>query len=128
MSIRNNGVINLLAVVVSLSGFGGLYGCGGEQKPASKTAATEKGEDESVHTMGGVEDPKAHPEQLIPKEKKRQLTEDQRAEFSKWTDLSLKRGRKTSVLAGTACCFRNAALREITRWRLADTKDPAPWT
>ena len=51
----------------------------------------------------------------------------QRAEFSKWTDLSLKRGRRTSVLAGTACCFRNEALREITRWRLPDTKDPAPW-
>ena len=51
----------------------------------------------------------------------------QRAEFSKWTDLALKRGRKTSVLAGTACCFRGAALREITRWRLPGIPQPAPW-
>ena len=82
MSIRNNGVINLLAVFVSLSGFGALYGCGAEQKPATKTAASGGG-DEEVKTMGGEEKPNVHPEQLIPKEKKRQLTEDQRAEFSK---------------------------------------------
>jgi biofilm PGA synthesis N-glycosyltransferase PgaC len=57
----------------------------------------------------------------------RMLVRLQRAEFSKWTDLALKRGRKTSVLAGTACCFRNEALREITRWRLSGTPAPAPW-
>ena len=56
----------------------------------------------------------------------RLLVRLQRAEFSKWTDLALKRGRKTSVLAGTACCMRNEALREIVRWRLNEASGQAP--
>lgn len=48
----------------------------------------------------------------------------QRAEFAKWTDLSLRRGR-TSVLAGTACCIRNNALREVLRHRGSGA--PGPW-
>jgi cellulose synthase/poly-beta-1,6-N-acetylglucosamine synthase-like glycosyltransferase len=47
----------------------------------------------------------------------------QRAEFSKWTDTGLRR-RWTSVLAGTGCVIRNAALREIA-YR-ADRE--GPWT
>lgn len=45
------------------------------------------------------------------------LVRIQRAEFAKWTDLALRRGRRTNVLAGTACCLRNATLRQITDWR-----------
>ncbi len=41
----------------------------------------------------------------------------QRAEFSKWTDLALRRARRTSVLAGTACCLNNDALREVMERR-----------
>jgi biofilm PGA synthesis N-glycosyltransferase PgaC len=42
------------------------------------------------------------------------LTRLQRAEFAKWTDYGLRRGR-TSVLAGTGCCIRNDALRSVLR-------------
>ncbi len=41
----------------------------------------------------------------------------QRAEFSKWTDMALRRARRTSVLAGTACCLNNDALREVIERR-----------
>ena len=50
----------------------------------------------------------------------------QRAEFAKWTDLALKRGR-TSVLAGTACCIRNAALREVAAARAREGEHCGPW-
>lgn len=57
------------------------------------------------------------------------LVRMQRAEFAKWTDLALKRGRRTNVLAGTACCLRNATLLEITAWRTgpAGAAAPGPW-
>ena len=53
----------------------------------------------------------------------------QRAEFAKWTDLALRRGRRTNVLAGTACCLRNDALRELCAWRAASGSGdvPNPW-
>lgn len=40
------------------------------------------------------------------------LTRLQKAEFSKWTDTSLRRGY-TTVLAGTGCAIRNAALKKV---------------
>jgi cellulose synthase/poly-beta-1,6-N-acetylglucosamine synthase-like glycosyltransferase len=57
------------------------------------------------------------------------LVRIQRAEFAKWTDLALKRGRRTNVLAGTACCIRNDTLREIAAWRMTNhtTAIPTPW-
>lgn len=57
------------------------------------------------------------------------LVRIQRAEFAKWTDLALKRGRRTNVLAGTACCIRNDTLRDIAAWRLANhsTAIATPW-
>jgi cellulose synthase/poly-beta-1,6-N-acetylglucosamine synthase-like glycosyltransferase len=54
----------------------------------------------------------------------RLLVRLQRAEFSRWTDLALRRGRETTVLAGTACCLNNAALREV----MARTGRNGPWT
>ena len=55
----------------------------------------------------------------------RLLTRLQRAEFAKWTDAALhRRDRSTTVLAGTACCLRVTALREV----LANTARPGPWT
>lgn len=53
----------------------------------------------------------------------RLLVRLQRAEFAKWTDTSLRRGH-TSVLAGTACCIRNTALREAAAY--SPTPD-GPW-
>lgn len=50
----------------------------------------------------------------------------QKAEFAKWTDLSLRRGA-TSVLAGTACCIRNQALWQVRRSRATD-RGAGPWT
>ena len=47
----------------------------------------------------------------------------QRAEFSKWTDVALRRGRRTSVLAGTACALNNDALKEV----MQRTGRDAPW-
>jgi biofilm PGA synthesis N-glycosyltransferase PgaC len=49
--------------------------------------------------------------------RERVLVSLQRAEFAKWTDLALKRKRRTSVLAGTACCLRNDALHQIASAR-----------
>jgi len=60
--------------------------------------------------------------------RERLLVRLQRAEFAKWTDLAMKRGRRTSVLAGTACCIRNQALREIVVDRQNTTDGPGPWT
>jgi poly-beta-1,6-N-acetyl-D-glucosamine synthase len=55
----------------------------------------------------------------------RLLTRLQRAEFAKWTDTALhRRDRSTTVLAGTACCLRVSALREV----VASTGRQGPWT
>jgi Flp pilus assembly protein TadD len=103
----------LWALCLLSAGFGiQLGGCGGEQKPAAKTAASHKGEgDEEGGLMGGSTKPNA--EQLIPKEKKRQLTADQRAEFDK----AMQRydsAKKSGGLSGSECdnvaaAFKRAA-------------------
>lgn len=51
------------------------------------------------------------------------LTRLQRAEFSRWTAKSLRRGW-TSVLAGTGCAIRNDVLHEIVFL----TDRPGPWS
>lgn len=51
------------------------------------------------------------------------LTRLQKAEFSKWTDTSLRRGW-TSVLAGTGCAIRNSVLKEI----VASDDREGPWS
>src|SRR5437868_4583069 len=63
-----------------------LAGCGGAGKPAAKTAA-----DEETGLLGGADDGgklggASNAEQLIPKEKKekkRAISDDQRADFAK---------------------------------------------
>lgn len=47
----------------------------------------------------------------------------QKAEFSRWTDTSLRRGW-TSVLAGTGCAIRNSVLKDIVA---SDGRD-GPWS
>src|SRR5690606_29150871 len=50
------------------------------------------------------------------------LSRIQKAEFATWTQTALDRG-ETTVLAGTGCCIRNSALREIAS---RDDRD-GPW-
>jgi cellulose synthase/poly-beta-1,6-N-acetylglucosamine synthase-like glycosyltransferase len=53
----------------------------------------------------------------------------QKAEFAKWTDTALARkGRWTSVLAGTACAIRASALEEVVANRRERGQSPIPWT
>jgi poly-beta-1,6-N-acetyl-D-glucosamine synthase len=53
----------------------------------------------------------------------------QKAEFAKWTDTALtRRGRWTSVLAGTACAIRASALDEVVAQRRVRGEEPTPWT
>lgn len=61
----------------------------------------------------------------------RLLVRLQRSEFARWTDVALRRERRTSVLAGTACCFRNAALHGAVRSRRYQVPGQdlqGPWT
>lgn len=57
----------------------------------------------------------------------RLLVRLQRAEFSRWTDVALRRDRRTSVLAGTACCLRNSAIHRVVRARLGQDPSAGPW-
>jgi biofilm PGA synthesis N-glycosyltransferase PgaC len=53
----------------------------------------------------------------------------QKAEFAKWTDTALARkGRWTSVLAGTACAIRASALEEVVQQRETEGGEAVPWT
>jgi poly-beta-1,6-N-acetyl-D-glucosamine synthase len=53
----------------------------------------------------------------------------QKAEFAKWTDTALARkGRWTSVLAGTACAIRASALEEVVSHRPERGEEALPWT
>jgi Tfp pilus assembly protein PilF len=75
------GVLPLSALLAGAA----FVGCGGESKPAPKTAANAAG-DEETGTMGGEESSAklgGKPEQILPKEKKRKISEDARADFDK---------------------------------------------
>jgi len=52
----------------------------------------------------------------------------QKAEFAKWTDTALARkGRWTSVLAGTACAIRASALEDVVAQRVERGEEANPW-
>lgn len=55
--------------------------------------------------------------------RERVLVRLQRSEFAKWNDIALRRGRSTTVLAGTASAFRNAALKQVVK----ETAREGPW-
>lgn len=57
----------------------------------------------------------------------RLLVRLQRAEFAKWTDVALRRGRRTTVLAGTACALRNAPLHSLADRRARAGGEVGPW-
>ncbi|HUC04148.1 MAG TPA: glycosyltransferase family 2 protein [Acidimicrobiales bacterium] len=61
--------------------------------------------------------------------RERMWTRIQKAEFSKWTDTALaRRGRWTSVLAGTACAIRSSALDRIVASRIERGEEAHPWS
>jgi tetratricopeptide (TPR) repeat protein len=109
----------MLALALGLALGGGLalsaVGCGGEQKPAAKTAAS--GEGEETGTMGGEATEhetisKAGAEQLIPKEKKRAISADQRADFDKATQ-RYEAAKKSGGIPGGDCNSVSDAFKQV---------------
>jgi len=52
----------------------------------------------------------------------------QKSEFAQWTDTALSRGGRTTVLAGTACMLRVAALDSIHCERVTEGVHDGPWS
>jgi tetratricopeptide (TPR) repeat protein len=95
--------LGALALGLSLS----LAACGGPQKPDANTAGTEKGEDEILGTS------KPGAEKIIPKEQKRELSADARADFAKAMEryVAAKKSGGLSTLEchSVASAFKGAA-------------------
>ncbi len=90
-------------------------GCGGEQKPSAKTPATEAGED--TGTIGGEATGhdtinKAGAAQLIPKEKKRAISADQRADFDKAME-RYEAAKKSGGISGSECTSVSDAFKQV---------------
>lgn len=105
----------VLALGLALGGMSGsIIGCGGEQKPKSRNAATEAGED--TGTMEGASDHetinKAGAAELIPKEKKRAISEDARADFDKAMQ-RYQSSRKSGGLSGGECDSVSNAFKKV---------------
>jgi tetratricopeptide (TPR) repeat protein len=109
---NTNTIRNLLGGLLALGlATAQLAGCGEEQKPAAKTAGSHKGDEETGLMGGGESKPGA--EQLVPKEKKRQITADQKAEFEKAMQ-RYESAKKSGGLSGSECdsvadAFKRAA-------------------
>jgi tetratricopeptide (TPR) repeat protein len=91
-------------------------GCGSSPPPRSKTAA-HAGEGEETGTMGGEASEhdtinKAGAAELIPKEKKRALTEDQRADFEKAMQ-RYESAKKSGGLNGSECSSVSDAFKSV---------------
>jgi len=104
----------VLALSLSLGGMSlSAVGCGGEQKPAAKNAASGN---EDTGTMEGATDhetiSKAGAADLIPKEKKRAISEDQRAEFEK-AMTRYASARKSGGLSGGECDSVSEAFKHV---------------
>jgi tetratricopeptide (TPR) repeat protein len=108
-----------LALALGLALGGGLalsaVGCGGEQKPAPKHAAS--GDNEETGTMGGEAAEhetisKAGAEQLIPKEKKRAISADQRADFDKVMQ-RYDAAKKSGGIPGGECNSVSDAFKQV---------------
>ncbi len=104
-----------LALGLALGGMGlSAVGCGGEQKPKTRNPATEAGED--TGTMEGASDhetiSKAGAAELIPKEKKRAITEDARADFDKAMQ-RYQSAKKSGGLSGGECDSVSTAFKKV---------------
>ncbi len=103
----------VLALGLAVGGLSAV-GCGGEQKPRSKNAASlEAGEDNSTIEGGGRETiSKAGAADLIPKEKKRAISEDERADFEKAMQ-RYQAARKSGGLSGGECDSVSSAFKKV---------------
>jgi len=90
-------------------------GCGSSPTPKARTAGSAEGEE--TGTMGGEATDhdtisKAGAAQLIPKEKKRAITEDQRAEFEKAMQRYAS-AKKSGGLSGSECSSVSDAFKSL---------------
>ncbi len=90
-------------------------GCGSSPAPKTRTAANAEGEE--TGTMGGEATEhdtisKAGAAELIPKEKKRALTEDQRADFEKAMQRYAS-AKKSGGLSGSECSSVSEAFKSV---------------
>ncbi len=90
-------------------------GCGSSPAPKARTAASAEGEE--TGTMGGEATEhdtisKAGAAELIPKEKKRALTEDQRADFEKAMQ-RYESAKKSGGLSGSECSSVSEAFKSV---------------
>jgi tetratricopeptide (TPR) repeat protein len=117
MSVSMNGKSDqpglLLALAMALGAGLGLsvVGCGGEQKPPPNTAAN----DETGLIEGATEHEtinKAGAAQLIPKEKKRAISADQRADFEKAMQ-RYEAAKKSGGVSGSECSSVSDAFKEV---------------
>jgi tetratricopeptide (TPR) repeat protein len=104
----------VLALSLSLGGMSlSAIGCGGEQKPSAKNAGNAT---EDTGTMEGATDhetiSKAGAADLIPKEKKRAISEDQRADFEKAMS-RYQSARKSGGLSGGECDSVSEAFKRV---------------
>jgi Flp pilus assembly protein TadD len=90
-----------------------LAGCAGSQKPAAQTAG-----DEETKSMGGADATEhetissKNAEQLIPKEKKRNISADARADFDKAME-RYKSAKKSGGVTGSECRSVSDAFKSV---------------
>ena len=104
----------VLALGLAVGGLSAV-GCGGEQKPRTKNAASvEAGEDTGTMEGGGGRETisKAGAADLIPKEKKRSISEDERADFEKAMQ-RYQAARKSGGLSGGECDSVSSAFKKV---------------
>jgi Flp pilus assembly protein TadD len=111
---RQTGLVLALGMTLGTGLAFSAAGCGGEQKPAPKTAANEN---EETGTMGGESSghdtiSKAGADQLIPKEKKRAISADQRAEFDKVMQ-RYESAKKSGGVNGSECSNISDAFKGV---------------
>jgi len=105
-----------LALILSTGVAFSTFGCGSSPPPKSKTAGTA--ENEETGTMGGDEATekqtisKAGAADLIPKEKKRAISEDQRADFAK-AMARYAAAKKSGGLSGGECSSVSDAFKSV---------------
>ena len=106
-----------LTIALSLMLSAGLglssVGCGGEQKPRAKNAGSTEGDEVLGGDSGGHETiSKAGAADLIPKEKKRAITDDQRADFEKAMQRYVS-AKKSGGLSGGECDSVSNAFKQV---------------
>lgn len=107
------GSIGLLGLTFAFASVN--IGCGSSPPPKAQTAGTAEGEE--TGTMGGEPTEhdtinKAGAAQLIPKEKKRALTDDQRADFEKAMQRYAS-AKKSGGLSGSECSNVSDAFKSV---------------